>query len=150
MRGSPTRAPYSFCDSAPMVGSPKRMETVSLSTSNENRTATRAPLGHAFGLRLRPARTAFTTLNTESSVHSQPGLTPGRGCASAGAPATTIPMSVMTRADRHMSLPPWAEFDQRDANECCEIRISTPTPTDRDRTSILLRRLAAGDRLWLG
>ena len=28
MRGRPTRAPYSFCDSAPTVGSPKRIDTV--------------------------------------------------------------------------------------------------------------------------
>src|SRR5215467_14697665 len=83
MRGRPTRAPYSFCDKPPTVGSPKRIETVSLSTSKENRTATRAPLGHAFGLRLLPARTALTTAKTESSDHSQPGFTPGRTCAAA-------------------------------------------------------------------
>src|SRR5215467_10459374 len=77
IRGSPTRAPYSFCDKPPIVGSPKRIETVSLSTSNENRTATLAPLGHVFGLRLLPARTALTTAKTESSDHSQPGFTPG-------------------------------------------------------------------------
>src|SRR5678815_3572050 len=67
-RGRPARAPYSACDSDPTVGSPKRIATVSLSTSNESSTATRAPFGQAFGCSDLPARTAFTTLLTESIV----------------------------------------------------------------------------------
>src|SRR5581483_3455343 len=56
---------------------------VSLSTSNESSTATRAPPGHAAGFSDRPARTAFTTVIALSNVHCHPGFTPGFCCASA-------------------------------------------------------------------
>src|SRR5438309_6348047 len=58
---------------------------VSLSTSNERSTATRAPPGHDAGLSDRPARTALTTVIALSKVHCQPGFAVvcGTGCACA-------------------------------------------------------------------
>ena len=73
-RPSPRRAPYCAEASVPTVGSPKRRGIVSLSTSNDSSTATRAPPGQLAGASERPARTAFTTVRTESMVHCQPGL----------------------------------------------------------------------------
>src|SRR6185436_2873242 len=69
-------------ESEPAFASPKRSATVSLSTSNESRTATRAPFGHAAGWSERPARTVLTTLSTLSMVHCQPGFAVvcGTGC----------------------------------------------------------------------
>src|SRR5688500_18592919 len=69
-------------ESEPAFGSPKRSAMVSLSTSNESRTATRAPFGHAAGWSERPARTVLTTLSTLSMVHCQPGFAVvcGTGC----------------------------------------------------------------------
>src|SRR5262245_30635347 len=83
MRSRPTRAPYCACDSAPTVGSPKRMGIVSLSTSNESNTATRALPGHFAGLSDRPALTALMTVYTLSMDHFQPGfaVVGGTGCA---------------------------------------------------------------------
>ena len=67
-RGSATRDPYSPCDRGPMLGVPVRSPwIVSLSTSKESRTATRAPPGHESGLRSRPARTSFTMERTYPS-----------------------------------------------------------------------------------
>src|SRR5215212_1010393 len=65
------------------------MAMVSLSTSNESSTATRAPFGHAFGCSDRPARTALTTVLTLSMVHCQPGFAfvCGTGCAWASSEA---------------------------------------------------------------
>src|SRR5262249_15305372 len=54
---------------------------VSLSTSKDSKTATRPPLGHFAGLRLLPARTAFTTVRTLSIDHFHPGLAAGGAAA---------------------------------------------------------------------
>src|SRR5207253_2520175 len=81
-RPRPSRDPYCPCDNEPGLGSPKRSATVSLSTSNDNSTATRAPFGHSLGCSDRPARTAFTTVRTVSMLQRQPGFTVGGvGCA---------------------------------------------------------------------
>src|SRR6476620_6436464 len=86
-RRNPCRDPYCPMDSAPAFASPKRRATVSLSTSNESSTATRAPFGHGAVSRFRPARTVFTTVLTLSIVHCQPGFAlvcgTGWACASA-------------------------------------------------------------------
>ena len=60
MRGTPTRGPYSPRDSGCAESCPERRKPVSASMSNDSATATRAPLGHGFGVRSRPARTWFT------------------------------------------------------------------------------------------
>src|SRR5678816_1614653 len=86
-RRNPCRDPYCPMDSAPAFASPKRSATVSLSTSKESRTATRAPFGHGAVRRFLPARTVFTTVVTLSIVHCQPGFAfvcgTGWACASA-------------------------------------------------------------------
>jgi hypothetical protein len=89
MRGSPTRAPYCPCDSSPIVGWPKRRLGVSLSTSNESATATRAPFGQRLGCNERPARTACTTFITVSVDHSQPCFTLAWARSGSGASAAT-------------------------------------------------------------
>src|SRR4029453_5875177 len=73
-RRNPWREPYCPMDSAPAFASPKRSATVSLSTSNESSTATRARFGHGAVSRFRPALTVFTTVVTLSIVHCQPGF----------------------------------------------------------------------------
>ena len=60
IRGNPVREPYSPCANSAGLSEPSRSGPVSLSRSNDNPTATRAPLGHDFGVRSRPARTRPT------------------------------------------------------------------------------------------
>ncbi len=73
-RCRPTRAPYSPCDMAPIDGSALRaIWMVSLSTSNEIITATRAPFGQDSGCRLRPARTRLAMARISSRSRYRPG-----------------------------------------------------------------------------
>ena len=73
--------------------SPLRSQIVSLSTSNDSNTATRAPPGQLGGVRSRPALTLFTAFFIRSSDHSHGGSSSwaSAGCvAEANATSITI------------------------------------------------------------
>src|SRR4029077_20562009 len=79
-RVNPVVAPYSPCESG--TGRGVRLHSKSLSTRKDRHTATRAPLGQAFGVNFWPALTRATPWRTCSSVASIGiGGNPGIGCS---------------------------------------------------------------------
>ena len=74
MRGTPSSAPYSPREIGTGLLFPAFKAIEKLSGSTEMQTATRAPLGHVFGVSLRPARTWCAVFCDLLVGPFQPGL----------------------------------------------------------------------------
>src|SRR6185369_10358307 len=83
MRGVPASAPKSEAESAVGDVVPSRSSGASVSSSKLRQTATRAPLGHDFGVSFLPTRARSTASRSWDSVHLVPGWLAPCCCACA-------------------------------------------------------------------
>src|SRR5262245_8297360 len=97
MRGSPSCAPKSAAERVVGDVCPPASSHDSLSSSKLRTTATRALLGHVFGVSFRPARTGATAARSCSLVQRTPGCWGGVCCAPLGSAAMVViaPTSVI-------------------------------------------------------
>src|SRR5207245_2600037 len=79
MRGNPSMAPYCPRDIGSEPGVPRARIAEALSTSKLNATATRAPLGHFFGLRRFPTDACWYCPFNSSRLSLSPGNALGEG-----------------------------------------------------------------------